>query len=200
MSNKTLQAGLRLWRLRLRLNDFLEEIKDSEDPSFMNAQVDFLQERFDELDKLCTDAEPADKKENPMKVFDSYQVSGGQRFSELGFPEPDGDCTAICDDDEAEFWTLYACINDKTVHAFGDFPTREEAEQLYFRITGQRFAGASATAAHLRVMHAGPTLLKALTNFFNIIHDYENSLEKGYVKQSMHEAKAAIEQATGRAA
>ena len=43
-------------------------------------------------------------------------------------------------------------------------------------------------------------LLNTLTDFFNIMHDYESSIEKGYVQQAMERSGAAIEQATGRAA
>ena len=35
---------------------------------------------------------------------------------------------------------------------------------------------------------------------FNIMHDYESSIEKGYVQQAMKQAKVAIDTATGRAA
>ncbi|HLN26698.1 MAG TPA: hypothetical protein VK395_03080 [Gemmataceae bacterium] len=47
---------------------------------------------------------------------------------------------------------------------------------------------------------AAPELLDALTYFFTIMHDYESSIEKGYVQQAMKQAKVAIETATGRAA
>ena len=53
-------------------------------------------------------------------------------------------------------------------------------------------------AAHL--MAAAPTLYAALEHFFNIMHDYESSVEKGYVQQAMKQAEAAIESATGRPA
>ena len=43
-------------------------------------------------------------------------------------------------------------------------------------------------------------LLDALTYFFNIMHDYESSIVKGYVQQAMKQAKVAIDTATGRAA
>lgn len=54
--------------------------------------------------------------------------------------------------------------------------------------------------ANARLGAAAPTLLDALTYFFNIMHDYESSIEKGYVQQAMKQAKAAIDIATGRAA
>ena len=54
--------------------------------------------------------------------------------------------------------------------------------------------------ANARLGSTAPKLLDALTFFFNIMHDYESSVEKGYVQQAMQEARTAIEQAIGRAA
>lgn len=47
---------------------------------------------------------------------------------------------------------------------------------------------------------AAPELLDALTYFFNIMHDHQSSVEKGYVQQAMKQAKVAIDRATGRTA
>jgi hypothetical protein len=45
--------------------------------------------------------------------------------------------------------------------------------------------------------NAAPELLDALTNFFNIMHDYESSVRKGYVKEAMRRAREAIMLAKG---
>ena len=49
------------------------------------------------------------------------------------------------------------------------------------------------------VKAAASELLTALEYFFNIMHDYPSSRRKGYVKQAMDNARAAILKATGRA-
>jgi hypothetical protein len=54
--------------------------------------------------------------------------------------------------------------------------------------------------ANARLFAASPKLLDAVTHFFSIMHDYESSVEKGYVQQAMQQARAIIEQATGRPA
>lgn len=54
--------------------------------------------------------------------------------------------------------------------------------------------------ANARLCGAAPELLDALTFFFNIMHDYRSSVEKGYVQLAMLQAKTAIDTATGRAA
>jgi hypothetical protein len=42
-----------------------------------------------------------------------------------------------------------------------------------------------------------PELLDALDYFFNIMHDYQSSLQKGYVKQALQKARRAIAKAKG---
>ena len=51
--------------------------------------------------------------------------------------------------------------------------------------------------AHARLFTAAPELLDALEFFFNIMHDHECSVRKGYVKHAMDMARAAIAKATG---
>ncbi len=129
-----------------------------------------------------------------MKVYDNYEISGCAQSSEYPYE------VEQVDDSEARFWTLFGHINGEGVQAIGDFATREEAEQVYFRITGQPYAGSREANPRLKVMHAAPKLLDALTYFFNIMHDYRSSLDKGYVQQAMQQAKAAIAEAEGREA
>jgi len=52
----------------------------------------------------------------------------------------------------------------------------------------------------LRASLAGNDLLEALEYFFNIMHDYESSQRKGYVKLALDQAQAAIAKAKGGAA
>ena len=50
----------------------------------------------------------------------------------------------------------------------------------------------------LRLQKAAPELLEALEYFFNIMHDYESSRKKGYVRHAMGMARAALAAATRR--
>jgi hypothetical protein len=53
--------------------------------------------------------------------------------------------------------------------------------------------------ANARLIAASPELYDALENFFNIMHDYESSLSKGYVGHAMDLARAALTSAKGAA-
>jgi hypothetical protein len=133
-----------------------------------------------------------------MQVYDNYEISPCARTEE---PDKPGHFYfKVCDPPDADAWTLYGHIHGEGVEAIGDFSSRQHAELVYSRITGQPFTGSYQADARLRVMHAGPQLLEALTFFFNIMHDYRCSVEKGYVQLAMQKSKTAIEQATGRAA
>jgi hypothetical protein len=57
MTKKTISPEYRLRLIRNRLDEFLEEIKDSEDPSFMTTQVWFLESRFETIDALFDDSQ-----------------------------------------------------------------------------------------------------------------------------------------------
>jgi hypothetical protein len=57
------------------------------------------------------------------------------------------------------------------VQAIGDFASREAAEEVYGRITGQPFAASYQAAPRLRAMHAGPDLLAALEELLAEISD-----------------------------
>ena len=43
-----------------------------------------------------------------------------------------------------------------------------------------------------RLRQAAPNLYKALDYFFNIMHDYDSSRRKGYIRQAMEQAQAAL--------
>ena len=40
---------------------------------------------------------------------------------------------------------------------------------------------------------AAPALFEALEYFFNIMHDYENSRRKGYIRAALEKSRAALE-------
>jgi hypothetical protein len=83
------------------------------------------------------------------------------------------------------------------MQALGMLSPVEEANARRIVAAVNACEGIPTEALEQRVVHE---LLDALTYFFNIMHDYRSSLEKGYVKQAMQQARAAIEAATGRPA
>lgn len=62
--------------------------------------------------------------------FDDYEIAPCQQFE--GHFEP-------CEPDAADVWTLYGHIPGQGVEAIGDFATREDAEEIYSRITGRSY-------------------------------------------------------------
>ena len=51
----------------------------------------------------------------------------------------------------------------------------------------------------VQMADAAPKLFEALQYFFNIMHDYESSLEKGYVELALEMARDALAEAKGEA-
>jgi hypothetical protein len=117
----------------------------------------------------------------PIEPFDEYEIHGCHEITENGHT-----WTEQCEDSEAHFFTLYGHIPDGGVDTIGDFKTRELAEEILLRINPPARDAASQ-------------LLEALEYFFNIMHDYQSSVRKGYVKHALDQARAAILKATGRA-
>jgi hypothetical protein len=74
-----------------------------------------------------------------MKVYDNYEISPCRRYEEPG--SPDKFYFETCEPQEADVWTLYGHITGEGVEAIGDFPSRDAAEQVYYRITGKAFTG-----------------------------------------------------------
>jgi hypothetical protein len=66
--------------------------------------------------------------------FDDYEIHGIKEYGEAGRPfgeqVPDG---------EADFWSLFGHIPGQGLDCIGDFKTREHAEEIYARITGQSY-------------------------------------------------------------
>jgi hypothetical protein len=71
--------------------------------------------------------------------FDGYEIGPCRRCREDG----DGDhfYYETCEPEEADVWTLYGHIPNEGVEAIGDFETQKHAENVYARITGERYAG-----------------------------------------------------------
>ncbi len=135
-----------------------------------------------------------------MKVYDNYEISPCRRYEE---PDSPGKFYfEACEPDEANVWTLYGHIEGGGVQAIGDFSTREAAEQVYFRITGQPFTGSYQADARLRVMHAGQKLLEALVaikTWWMSTPAFEEGTDD--MPPEIFDAMcAAISEATGRAA
>ena len=118
----------------------------------------------------------------PIDAFDAYEIHGCLQINEHGHT-----WVEQCNDSEAEFFTLYGHIPGRGVDAIGDFKTRELAEEVLARLNPP-------------LKGAAPELLTALEYFFNIMHDYQSSVRKGYVKHALDLARTAILKATGRAA
>lgn len=127
-----------------------------------------------------------------MKVFDNYEVSPCRRYEE---PDRPGKFFfEVCEPHEADVWTLYGHVNGEGVQAIGDFATREQAEEVFFGITGIQFSGSYTADVHVRIMHAGPKLLEALQSLVAATSCYAHRFHEHQV------AVAVIAEATGRAA
>jgi hypothetical protein len=72
-----------------------------------------------------------------MKTYDNYEISPCTRTEESD--SPGTHYFEVCEPDEADVWTLYGHLEGEGVEAIGDCPTREAAEQVYYRITGLPF-------------------------------------------------------------
>jgi hypothetical protein len=96
-------------------------------------------------------------------VYDNYEISPCVRRSDGGEPYVD-----VAEAHETpDFWTLYGHISGQGVEAIGDFATREAAEEVYYRITGQPFTASYEADARLRMMHAAPELAKSLVELLD---------------------------------
>jgi hypothetical protein len=69
--------------------------------------------------------------------FDAYEIAPCQRFREEG--EGDRFYYEPCEPEEADVWTLYGHIPGQGAEAIGDFTSCELAEEVYARITGERY-------------------------------------------------------------
>jgi hypothetical protein len=76
--------------------------------------------------------------------FDDYEIHGVKRFDIPGQEqEPIGNVIGHFEqvgDDEPEFWSLFGHIPGRGLDCIGDFETRKQAEEVYARITGERYS------------------------------------------------------------
>ena|SRR5438128_6929294 len=73
--------------------------------------------------------------------FDDFEIQPCRRYIDLdeaqvSFVEP-------CESSEADFWTLFGHVVGEGVHTIGDFHTRQHAEEVFARITGRPYTGAT---------------------------------------------------------
>jgi hypothetical protein len=126
-----------------------------------------------------------------MKPFDNYEISPCRRHEEPDLPGKY--YFEVCDPHEPDVWTLYGHIPGEGVQAIGDFATQAAAEELFFRITGTAFVGSYTADPHVRVMHAGPKLLKAAKAAWCRAANHEQlSIDE------CNQLRATIAEATGR--
>jgi hypothetical protein len=71
--------------------------------------------------------------------FDAYEIQPCHRYFDID--EPDIAFVEPCEPYVADFWTVYGHIPGEGVQAIGDFDTSEHAEEVFARITGQRYTG-----------------------------------------------------------
>jgi len=74
----------------------------------------------------------------------------------------------------------------------------DDAPEEYIAETNEHLPG-DVQESHALLIAAAPQLLDALSYFFNIMHDYASSAEKGYIEVALDQARVAILRATGRA-
>lgn len=77
-----------------------------------------------------------------MKTFDNYEIHPCNEYIEIkcvnGLNKTIG-IVEQCDEDEAQFYTLYGHIDGEGLEAIGDFKTMEHAKEIYYKITGQKY-------------------------------------------------------------
>ncbi len=71
-------------------------------------------------------------------VYDDYEIYG---FAEIPNEEDLDSHVEQVTDDKADYWTLFGHMPGFGVEAICDFPSREQAETVYYRITGKRYGG-----------------------------------------------------------
>jgi hypothetical protein len=85
---------------------------------------------------------------------------------------------------------------EKEIPNYRIFPW--EDPENYIAQTNENLPG-EVQEKHARLITAAPDLFEALRYFFNIMHDYESSRRKGYVKFALEMARQALAKAKGGA-
>jgi len=89
-----------------------------------------------------------------------------------------------------------AAGSDIDIPCYRIFP--EQDPENYICETNEHLPGGEQEK-HALMISAAPELFEALRYFFNIMHDYECSVRKGYVKLALDMARQALTRANGRA-
>ncbi len=66
--------------------------------------------------------------------FDAYEIHGVTEYKESGNKW----CEQV-PDHQASFWSLYGHVKGEGLFCIDDFKTREDAEEIFTRITGQTY-------------------------------------------------------------
>jgi len=69
-----------------------------------------------------------------------------------------------------------------------------EEPEKYICETNEHLSG-EAQEQHALLISAAPDLFSALLYFFNIMHDYESSRRKGYVRLALEQSRTALQKA-----
>jgi hypothetical protein len=85
---------------------------------------------------------------------------------------------------------------EKEIPHYRIFPW--EDPEHYIAETNENLPG-EVQESHALLICAAPDLREALEYFFNIMHDYESSRRKGYVKHALEMARSALKKAKGGA-
>jgi hypothetical protein len=146
-------AERRLRRLASHLDDTSPEIVFADH----NGDV----ENYDEIEAQCE--ESLNPPCNRVIPFDGYEIHGVRRYGRGK--------SSYCEqvpDSKAQFWSLYGHIPGQGVDCIGDFKTREDAEEVYERITRTKVANRRMTGADSALRHA-------LSECIRLLSDYEDA-------------------------
>lgn len=75
--------------------------------------------------------------------FDDYEIHGVREFGRGNLRH----CEQV-PDEEAQFWSLYGHIPGQGADCIGDFVTREQAEEVFARITGRSYCNDAVVERH----------------------------------------------------
>ncbi len=129
----------RVSRCRTAIVRYGDDLPESNLIDFIADAMHFCRSSSLEFDRLLATArlhfevEQTESAENPAP-FDNYEIHGVREFGK----GKDRHCEQV-PDDEAQFWSLYGHIPGQGVECIGDFASREHAEEVYARITGQSY-------------------------------------------------------------
>ncbi|HVX13330.1 MAG TPA: hypothetical protein VHC22_19250 [Pirellulales bacterium] len=99
-------------------------------------------ENYESLEAECQDS--LESAQSLPQRFDAYEIQPCRRYIDMD--EPDIAFVEPCQPYEADFWTVYGHISGEGVQAIGDFDSRQHAEEVFARITGQGYNRATPRA------------------------------------------------------